>query len=59
MTSQPGKQTIAMQILPNISRSKGNQTVKLDQLIECQLRNIFLPKSRTKCVGETNPFSEK
>ena len=27
MTSQPGKQTIAIQILPNISRSKGNQTV--------------------------------
>ena len=28
MTSQPGKQTIAIQILPNISRSKGNQTIK-------------------------------
>ena len=24
MTSQPGKQTIAIDILPNISRSKGN-----------------------------------
>ena len=34
MKSQPGKQKIAMQLLPNISRSKGNQTVKLGQLIE-------------------------
>ena len=28
MTSQSGKQAIAMYILPNISRSKGNQTIK-------------------------------
>ena len=34
MTSQPGLQTIAIHILPNISRSKGNQTMKLGQLIE-------------------------
>ena len=33
MTSQPGLQTIAIQILPNISQSKGNKTVKLGQLI--------------------------
>ena len=31
--SQPGKQTIAIDILPNMSRSKGNQTMKFDQLI--------------------------
>ena len=31
--SQPGKQTIAIDILPNMSRSKGNQTMKSDQLI--------------------------
>ena len=42
MTSQPGKQTIAVHILPNISRSKGNQTVKFGQLIEYNMRNIFL-----------------
>ena len=42
MTSQPGKQTIAVYILPNISRSKGNQTVKFGQLIEYNMRNIFL-----------------
>ena len=34
MTSQPGQQTIATHILPNISRSKGNRTMKLGQLIE-------------------------
>ena len=44
MTSQPGQQTIAIHILTNISRSKGNQTVKLGQLIEYNKRNIFLQK---------------
>ena len=29
MMSQPGKQAIEMHVLPNISRSKGNQTMKL------------------------------
>ena len=28
MTSQPGLQTIAIHIFPNISQSKGNQTMK-------------------------------
>ena len=42
-------------------RSKGNQTMKFGQLIECNLRNIFLDKSYTKCGGESSPrpFSEK
>ena len=43
MTSQPGLQTIAKHILPNISQSKGNQTMKFGQLIECN-RNIFIQK---------------
>ena len=34
MTSQLVKQTIAMHILPNISRSKGNQITKFGQLID-------------------------
>ena len=34
MTSQPGKQTITIHILPNISESKANQTIKFVQLIE-------------------------
>ena len=55
MTLQPGKQTIAIQILPSISRSKGNQTMKFGQLIEYNMKNIFLEKSYTKCGGETFP----
>ena len=34
MTSQRGKQTIVVRVSPNISRSKGNQTIKFGQLIE-------------------------
>ena len=44
MTSQPGLQTIATHILPNISQSKGNETMKLGQFIEYNKRNIFLHK---------------
>ena len=60
MTSQPGKQTIAIHILPTISRSKGNQTMKLGRLIEFNIRNIFLQKSNRK-YGKTipRPFSKK
>ena len=59
MTLQSGKQTIAMDILPNISRSKGNQTMKFGQLIEYGMRNISLKKSYTKCGEETIPFPKK
>ena len=55
MTSQPGQQTIAIHILPNISRSKGNQAMKFGQLIEYNMKNIFVEKSYTKCAGETIP----
>ena len=48
MTSEPGKQTIAIHILPNISRSKGNQIMKFAKLIKYIMRNIFLEKSYTK-----------
>ena len=55
MTSQPGKQTIATYTLPNISRSKDNQTMKFGKLIRYNMRNIFLEKAYTKCGGETIP----
>ena len=47
--------------MTNISRSKGNQSMKFGQLIEYNIRNIFLEKSYTKCGGETiaRPFSKK
>ena len=44
MKSQSGLQTIAIHILPNISQSKGNQTMKFYQLIEYNKRNTFLQK---------------
>ena len=61
MTSQPGKQTIAIHMLANISRSKGNQTMRFGQLMECNMRNIFPEKSYTKCDEGTSPrpYSEK
>ena len=61
MTSQPGKQKIIIHILTGTLRSKGNQRTKFGQLIEYNMRNIFIEKSYTKCGGETSPrsFSEK
>ena len=61
MTSQPGKQTIVIHVLPNILTNKNNQAMKLGQLREYNMKNIFLEKPYTKCDGETSPrsFSEK
>ena len=61
MTSQPGKLTIAIHILPNISRIKVNQTMKFGQLRQYYMRNIFLERSYTNCDRETIPrlFSKK
>ena len=47
--------SITIHILPNISRSKGNQTMKLSQLIEYSMSITFLEKSNTKCGGEASP----
>ena len=44
-----------IQTFPNISRSKDNQTMKFGQLLEYNIRNIFLGKSHTKCDGEAIP----
>ena len=52
---QHGKQTIAIYIFPSISRSKGNQTMKFNQLTEYKMRNIFPEKIYQKCGGETIP----
>ena len=42
-------------MLSNLSRSKGNQTMKFGQLIEYNMRNNFLKKLCTKCGGKTSP----
>ena len=44
MTSQPGLQKTAIHMLPNISKSKGCQTMKFGQLIEYNKRNNFFQK---------------
>ena len=41
--------------MPNISRSKRNETMKFGQLIEYNMRNIFIEKSCTECGGKTSP----
>ena len=45
MTSHTAKQITTMQILKNVLRSKCNQTKKFGQLIEYNVRNIFLRNS--------------
>ena len=44
-----------------MSRSKGNQAIEFCQLIEYNMRNIFLKKSHRKCDRKTipKPFSKK
>ena len=61
VTSQPEKETLAIHIMPNVSRSKGNQILKFGQLIEHNMRIIFLEKPYTKYGDETVPgaFSKK
>ena len=49
------KANINFKIYDVQTRSKGNRTMKFDQLIECNMRNIFLEKWYTKCGGDTNP----
>ena len=51
MTSQIGQQIITMHISPNISRREDNQAIKFDQLIDCNMRNIFHEKSYSKSDG--------
>ena len=45
MTLQTEQQIVTIHILPNILRSKGNQTIKLSQCIKFCVRNIFFQKS--------------
>ena len=57
MSLQSGKQKIAIHRFLCISRSESNQAMRLGQLIECDMKNIFLKISHTKCCGETIPRS--
>ena len=57
MTPQTGEELI-IHILPNISRNKHNQTIKFGQLIEYNMRNIFLEKLHSNIGGDVSsrPF---
>ena len=61
MTLQTGQELTAIHILSKISRNKGSQTIKVGQLIEYDMRNIFLEKSYTKYGREASskPFYKK
>ena len=65
MTSQPGWQTIAIHIFPLYSHigpiPREVKTIKFGQLIEYNLKNIFLEKLYREYGGETTPrpFSQK
>ena len=48
MISQTKQRIITTNILPNISRNKDNQAVKFGQLIEYNMRNLFLEKLHRK-----------
>ena len=55
MTPQSGSKTITIHILFNISRSKGKETLKVDELIEHNKRNIFLLLSSENETGRLIP----
>ena len=55
MTPEPRKQTIAIHMLPNILRSKGNQTMKFGQLMENKLGNNFLENSLQNVLEKLFP----
>ena len=57
MTSQTEQKITAIHMVSNISRSKGNQTIKFSQSIEYSMGNIFLEKPHTKCRGEASSRS--
>ena len=50
-----------MPLLPNTSKSKGNQAMKFGQLMDYIASNIFYEKSYIKCAVETipRPLSKK
>ena len=55
MTSPTGKQIITIHILPDISRSNDNQILKFGQLIEYNVRDIFLQNHTESEAGRLVP----
>ena len=63
ISSQTGKETITIHILPNIARVISNQTRKFAPLIEYNMKNIFFKNNAEKEEGQQVPvffyFSQK
>ena len=57
MTPHTGQQIVTIHMLPDISQSKRNQTMRFGQLIKYDMRNIFLEKSYIKCGGKASSRS--
>ena len=57
MTSSTGKQIITINILPNISKSKCSQTMKLDQLIEYNAINFYIGKTNLRSFSKKSKMS--
>ena len=55
MTSQPDLQTIAINILANISQSKGNQAMKVGQSIEYNTEIFFFRNYAENETGRLVP----
>ena len=49
--SQTGTQMITMNMLSDISKSKGNKTMKFGQLLKSNMRNIFVKNYAEKRAG--------
>ena len=57
MTSKTKRQAVLINIFSDISKSKGDQVMKFNQLIEKSTRNIFLQKSCKKHDRESSSRS--
>ena len=55
MTPKTGQQVITIHISLDISKSNGNQAMKLDHLLEYNMKNIFIEKLYTECGREFIP----
>ena len=55
--SEAENQTIAIHILPNISRSKGNRTMKFGQLIEYNMKTFSLKNHTQNMMEKAFPDS--
>ena len=58
-TSQPGLQTVAIYILPNISQSKANQAMKFAQVTEYNKKNILCQKWGMETSSRPRYFLKK